>query len=70
MALGCTRQDNDSSVVDGIDEKDPTGRGSVASNEDAPAADEQHQQEQSCATPAGICDICADFYHFLASGNY
>ena len=25
--------------------------------------------EQHMMAPSGICDICAEFYHFLVSGN-
>ena len=26
-------------------------------------------EEQHTIAPPGICDICAEFYHFLVSGN-
>ena len=59
MALGDTIQENSS--VEGVDRKGITGSGS--------SGDTGEEQPQVPAPP-GICDICAEFYHFLVSGKH
>ena len=56
MALGNTTQEDPSSEE--MDGKVTTASGS---NDDT--------GEQNTLAPPGICDICAEFYHFLVSGK-
>ena len=58
MALGNTVQEHHPG--DGGDDKSVIPSGS---NSDTV------EEQQQIPTPAGICDICADFYHFLVSGK-
>lgn len=56
MALGNSSED--SSNLKKIEDKDTSN---TNRNEDP-------EEEQNMTAP-GICDICAEFYHFLVSGN-
>ena len=56
MALENTDQDNPSEE---IEEKSSTA---PRSNDDT------GEEQQHILAPPGICDICAEFYHFLVSG--
>ena len=56
MALGNSSED--SSNLKKIEDKDPSN---TNRNEDS--------EENQNMTAPGICDICAEFYQFLVSGN-
>ena len=57
MALGNTDQDNPSS--------DQEEKSLIEST----SHDQTEEEQQHILAPPGICDICAEFYHFLVSGK-
>ena len=58
MALENTDQDIPSS--EGIEEKSST---------EPKINDDTGEEQQHILAPPGICDVCAEFYHFLVSGT-
>ena len=57
MALENSSEENSNNKE--VEEKDTRDRNS---NDDI-------TEEQNIIAPPGICDICAEFYNFLVSGN-
>ena len=55
-------------ALENITENDPTLK-ELEDKEPETTNTNDDVEEQNTVAPPGICDICAEFYHFLVSGN-